>query len=112
MQSEHTGRFISYVRVSTARQGASGLGLEAQRSAVNAYISSQGGKLIEEDREIESGKRDDRPQLAAALAACRKHKAALIIAKLDRLARRVSFISALMDGDVDFVACDFPRQTG
>jgi len=109
MQSAHSDRFISYVRVSTARQGASGLGLEAQRSAVNAYIAGQGGKLLEEFREIESGKKDDRPQLAAALAACRKLKAMLVIAKLDRLARRVSFISALMDGDVDFVACDFPQ---
>jgi len=109
MQSAHIGRFISYVRVSTARQGASGLGLEAQRTAVNAYIAGQGGKLLEEYREIESGKKDDRPQLAAALVACRKSKAMLVIAKLDRLARRVSFISALMDGDVDFVACDFPQ---
>ncbi len=109
MQSAHIGRFISYVRVSTARQGASGLGLEAQRTAVNAYIAGQGGKLLEEYREIESGKKDDRPQLAAALAACRKHKVILVIAKLDRLARRVSFISTLMDGDVDFVACDFPQ---
>jgi DNA invertase Pin-like site-specific DNA recombinase len=109
MQSAHTDRFISYVRVSTARQGASGLGLEAQRSAVNAYIAGQHGKLLDEFREIESGKKDDRPQLAAALAACRKTKAVLVIAKLDRLARRVSFISALMDGDVDFVACDFPQ---
>jgi DNA invertase Pin-like site-specific DNA recombinase len=85
------------------------LGLEAQRAAVNVYITSQRGTLLEEYREIESGKKDDRPQLAAALAACRKHKAVLVIAKLDRLARRVSFISALMDGDVDFVACDFPQ---
>jgi len=109
MQPTHTNRFVSYVRVSTARQGASGLGLDARRSAVNAYISSQAGKLLDEYREIESGKKDDRPQLAAALAACRKQKAVLLIAKLDRLARRVSFISALMDGDVDFVACDFPQ---
>ena len=65
--------------------------------------------MLEEYREIESGKKDDRPQLAAALATCRKHKAVLVIAKLDRLARRVSFISTLMDGDVDFVACDFPQ---
>jgi len=108
MHSAHIGRFVSYVRVSTARQGASGLGLDAQRAAVNAYIAGQRGDLLGEYREIESGKRDDRPQLAAALAACRKNKAVLVIAKLDRLARRVSFISALMDGDVDFVACDFP----
>ena len=65
--------------------------------------------MLEEFREIESGKKDDRPQLTAALAACRRHRAVLVIAKLDRLARRVSFISTLMDGDVDFVACDFPQ---
>jgi DNA invertase Pin-like site-specific DNA recombinase len=107
MQIAHSPRFVSYVRVSTERQGKSGLGLEAQQAAVISYVDGQRGQLVQEFREIESGKKDDRPQLAAALAACRKHKAALVIAKLDRLARRVSFISALMDGDVDFVACDF-----
>ena len=66
------------------------------------------GELVGEFTEIESGKNDDRPQLAAAMAACRKQKAVPLIAKLDRLARRVSFIPALMDGDVDFVACDMP----
>ena len=92
MHAEHSSKFISYVRVSTARQGASGLGLDAQRSAVNAYIAGQGGRLLEDYREIESGKRDDRPQLAAALAACRKQKAVLVIAKLDpaRQARQLS----------------------
>src|SRR5262245_36539818 len=109
MQGTHSPRFVSYVRVSTERQGKSGLGIEAQRQAVNAYTGSQHGHLLEEFREVESGKKDDRPQLVAALASCRKHKAVLVIAKLDRLARRVSFISALMDGDVDFVACDFPQ---
>ena len=109
MQNTHSAQFVSYVRVSTERQGKSGLGLEAQQAAVGTYIAGRHGRLLQEYREIESGKKDDRPQLAAALAACRKHKAVLVIAKLDRLARRVSFISALMDGDVDFVACDFPQ---
>ena len=109
MQDTHSAQFVSYVRVSTERQGKSGLGLDAQRTAVNTYIAGERGELLQEHREIESGKKDDRPQLTAALAACRKHKAVLVIAKLDRLARRVSFISALMDGDVDFVACDFPQ---
>jgi len=109
MQDAHTDKFVSYVRVSTERQGKSGLGLEAQRAAVNAYVAGQRGELLEEFREIESGKKDDRPQLAEALAVCRKNKAVLVIAKLDGLARRVSFISALMDGDIDFVACDFPQ---
>jgi DNA invertase Pin-like site-specific DNA recombinase len=109
MQIVHSPRFVSYVRVSTERQGKSGLGLEAQQAAVGTYIAGRHGRLLQEYREIESGKKDDRPQLSAALAACRKNKAVLVIAKLDRLARRVSFISALMDGDVDFVACDFPQ---
>jgi DNA invertase Pin-like site-specific DNA recombinase len=108
-QIAHSPRFVSYVRGSTERQGKSGLGLEAQRAAVTAYVAGQRGQLLEEFREIESGKKDDRPQLTAALAACRRHRAVLVIAKLDRLARRVSFISTLMDGDVDFVACDFPQ---
>lgn len=76
-----------------------------------AYVAGQRGWLLQEHREIESGKKDDRPQLAAALAACRKHKAILVIAKLDRLARRVNFISALMASDADFVACDFPQAS-
>jgi len=109
MQHAHNQQFVSYVRVSTERQGKSGLGLDAQRTAVRIYIAGQHGGLLQEFREIESGKKDDRLQLAAALAACRKPRTVLVIAKLDRLARRVSFISTLMDGDVDFVACDFPQ---
>lgn len=102
-------RFVAYLRVSTARQGASGLGLEAQRSAVQAYLASGGHQLAAEYVEVESGKRDDRPQLAAALAACRLHRATLVIAKLDRLARNVRFIAGIMDSGVDFVACDMPH---
>jgi DNA invertase Pin-like site-specific DNA recombinase len=104
-------QFVAYYRVSTDRQGRSGLGLEAQQKAVRTDVTVWGGELIAEFTEIESGKRDDRPQLAAALAVCRKRKATLCIAKLDRLARRVSFISTLMDGDVDFVACDMPMAS-
>jgi DNA invertase Pin-like site-specific DNA recombinase len=100
--------FIAYYRVSTAQQGSSGLGLEAQREAVSRHIASTGGRLIDEYEEIESGKRNDRPQIAAALAACRAKRAVLVIAKLDRLARNVAFISALMDSGVDFVAADMP----
>lgn len=103
--------FISYVRVSTDKQGRSGLGLDAQRDAVSRYLSSAGGYLMAEYVEVESGKRDERPQLAAALAACRRHKATLVIAKLDRLSRRVSFISAVMDSGVDFIAVDQPHAT-
>lgn len=104
-----TGRFIAYFRVSTARQGRSGLGLEAQRAAVHEYLNGGRWKLIEEVTEIESGKRSDRPELARALAACRLHNATLIIAKLDRLARNVAFIANLMDAGVDFVAADMPQ---
>ena len=104
-------RFIGYYRVSTHRQGKSGLGLDAQQRAVRDCVAARGGQLVGEFTEIESGKNDDRPQLAAAMAACRKERAVLLIAKLDRLARRVSFISALMDGDVDFVACDMPAAS-
>src|SRR3954453_14161932 len=102
------GRFIAYYRVSTQAQGASGLGLEAQRAAVLAYLDGGSWHLADEFVEVESGRKDDRPELAKALAACRRLGATLVIAKLDRLARRVSFVSALMDSGVEFVAVDFP----
>ncbi|WP_353066436.1 recombinase family protein [Tunturibacter psychrotolerans] len=103
------GKFISYLRVSTARQGASGLGLEAQREAVSRYLNGGQWQLIQEVVEVESGRRNDRPAIAEALRLCRLHKATLIIAKLDRLARNVHFISSLMESGVDFLACDFPE---
>jgi DNA invertase Pin-like site-specific DNA recombinase len=103
------GKFISYLRVSTARQGASGLGLEAQREAVERYLNGGHWQLVQEIVEIESGKRNDRPAIAEALRLCRLHKATLVIAKLDRLARNVHFISSLMEAGVDFIACDFPE---
>src|SRR5262245_17087950 len=102
------GRFVAYYRVSTARQGRSGLGLEAQRQAVTDYLNGGRWKLCSEFTEVESGKRADRPQLEKALAACRVHTATLVIAKLDRLARNVKFIVNLMDSGVDFVAVDMP----
>lgn len=103
------GTFVAYYRVSTKRQGASGLGLEAQQEAVRSYLNGGAWRLIEEVIEVESGKRSDRPKLAEALRLCRLHKAILIIAKLDRLARNVAFVSALMEAGVDFVAVDFPQ---
>lgn len=103
------GKFISYLRVSTARQGASGLGLEAQREAVSRYLNGGRWQLVQEIVEVESGKRNDRPAIAEALRLCRLHRATLVIAKLDRLARSVHFISSLMESGVDFVACDFPE---
>src|SRR6266567_8934753 len=102
------GKFVAYFRVSTAKQGASGLGLEAQQEAVRVYLNGGRWKLVAEFTEVESGKRSDRPELEKALAACRKHKAKLVIAKLDRLSRNVHFISGLMERKVDFVACDMP----
>jgi DNA invertase Pin-like site-specific DNA recombinase len=102
-------RFIAYFRVSTDRQGRSGLGLDAQREAVLRHVGSNRGELIGEFCEIESGKRNDRPQLSAAIAATKKAKATLIIAKLDRLARNVYFVSGLIESGVDFVAADNPH---
>jgi DNA invertase Pin-like site-specific DNA recombinase len=99
---------IAYYRVSTLRQGQSGLGLDAQRSAVAAHAKHN--VLLSEYTEIESGKNHtNRPQLNAALQECRKKKATLVIAKLDRLSRNVSFISALMDSGADIVCCDMPQ---
>lgn len=103
------GRFVSYLRVSTQRQGVSGLGLEAQRTAVNDYLNGGRWTLVAECTEIESGKNNGRPELANALALCRVHNATLIIAKLDRLARNVAFISNLMESGVEFTAVDFPQ---
>lgn len=102
-------RFVAYYRVSTDRQGRSGLGLEAQREAVQSYLGQRGGRLLDCFTEIESGKQNQRPELHGALAACRRQKAILIIAKLDRLARSVHFISGLMESAVEFVAVDNPH---
>ena len=110
MNAEHTGgRFVAYYRVSTARQGRSGLGLEAQRAAVSDHLNGGSWRLVAEFTEVESGKRSDRPKLAEALKACRLKGAKLIIAKLDRLARNVAFISNLMESNVEFEAVDFPQ---
>lgn len=99
-------QFISYIRVSTKGQGESGLGLEAQQSAVAAYVKNQGGVLVREYREVESGKQNDRPALLAAMAHAKRNAATLVVAKLDRLSRNATFLSQLLDADVDFVACD------
>jgi DNA invertase Pin-like site-specific DNA recombinase len=103
------GKFISYLRVSTARQGASGLGLEAQRKAVEDYLNGGQWALIEEVIEVESGKRSDRPKLAEALRLCRIHGATLVIAKLDRLSRDAAFLMKLQNDGVKFVAADMPE---
>lgn len=98
--------YVAYYRVSTDKQGKSGLGLDAQRQAVSNYVNSV--NLLAEFTEIEST-RQHRPQLDAALEYCRRHKATLLIARLDRLARNVAFISNLMESNVDFVAVDMPE---
>lgn len=103
--------FLSYLRVSTEKQGFDGLGIEAQREAVRRYCDQNGGQLLGEFVEVESGKLDTRPVLADALAACRARKATLVIARLDRLGRSVSFIAGLMEARVPFVACDMPFAT-
>ena len=103
-------RFVSYLRVSTESQGRSGLGLDAQRQAVAAHVAVAGGELVAEFQEVESGKRADRPQLAAALAACRTRRAVLVIAKLDRLARNARFLLSVVEGsgEAGVVFCDLP----
>lgn len=101
--------FFAYYRVSTNRQGMSGLGLEAQRDSVRVFRSANPGKLLGEFTEIESGRKSDRPQLKEALQSCREHGATLLIAKLDRLARNVHVISGLLESDVKFVAIDMPN---
>ncbi|MGG5811453.1 recombinase family protein [Falsiroseomonas sp. CW058] len=101
--------YVAYFRVSTDKQGASGLGLEAQQEAVERHVRAAGGTILATFVEVESGKRNDRPEIAAAIAACRARRATLIIAKLDRLARNVAFVSNLMESGVEFVACDNPH---
>jgi len=106
-------RYVAYYRVSTQKQGMSGLGLDAQRASVKQFIEAEGGLLVEEFTETETAKGanplDRRVQLRAALALCRRSAARLIIAKLDRLARNVHFVSGLMESKVRFVACDMPE---
>ena len=104
-----SGKFVSYLRVSTARQGASGLGLEAQRASVSAHLNGGDWSIVSELVEVESGKRSDRPQLLKAMRLCRMHGATLLIAKLDRLSRNVAFLSNLMESGVPFTAADMPE---
>jgi DNA invertase Pin-like site-specific DNA recombinase len=104
-------KYEAYYRVSTSRQGDSGLGLSAQKKDVENHIKYSNGEMIGEYVEVESGRRVKRPQLEAALAMCKKQNSVLIIAKLDRLARNVAFVSNLMVSGVQFVAVDNPHAT-
>jgi DNA invertase Pin-like site-specific DNA recombinase len=101
-------KFVSYLRVSTDKQGRSGLGLEAQREAVLRYLNGGQWKLVAEYVEVESGKRNSRPQLQAAISHAKATGAKLVIARLDRLARNLHFVSSLQERGVDFVAADMP----
>ncbi|MBS0202892.1 MAG: recombinase family protein [Planctomycetes bacterium] len=99
-------RIVTYFRVSTAKQGQSGLGLEGQQAAVDAFVARRGCEVLASYTEVESGKLSVRPQLAKALAHAKRAKATLVVAKLDRLARNVHFMSSLMESRVDFLAID------
>lgn len=102
-------KYVAYLRVSTQKQGYSGLGIEAQKEIIQSYLKDT--QPIAEYIEIESGRKTDkgRPQLRAALSHCRKEGATLVVAKLDRLARNVSFLSSLLENDVEIIFCDFPQ---
>ena len=106
---EHTGKYVAYYRVSTVQQGVSGLGLDAQKAAVASYLNGGDWQMVAEYVEIESGKRSDRPQLQAAIAAAKKSRAILLVAKLDRLTRNVHFLTGLLESGVRFKAADMPE---
>lgn len=101
--------FVAYYRVSTKRQGQSGLGLEAQESAVARHVKSTGGNLVAEFREVESGRKSDRLELEEAIAVARKTKSILVVAKLDRLSRDPEFLFRLQNSKLEFVCCDMPQ---
>jgi DNA invertase Pin-like site-specific DNA recombinase len=103
-----SGKFVAYYRVSTRQQGRSGLGLEAQKSAVNAYLNGGNWTISDEFVEVESGRQNHRPELQKALAACRVRGAVLVVAKLDRLSRNAHFLLGLKEAGVKFTAVDMP----
>jgi DNA invertase Pin-like site-specific DNA recombinase len=105
-------KFVAYYRVSTAKQERSGLGLEAQQEAVSHYLNGGNWSLIAEFIEVESGKRNDRPALKAALAKARVHRVPLVVAKVDRLTRSLGFLTRLLDSGVDVRFCDLPKIEG
>src|SRR5258706_801459 len=112
VMAKNSGKFVCYYRVSTGRQGKSGLGLDAQRAAVATYLNGGNWQIVEEFTEIESGKNSDRPALDKALAAARLHRAALVVSKMDRLTRNVAFLSRLLEAGVDVRFADLPQIEG
>jgi DNA invertase Pin-like site-specific DNA recombinase len=110
--AENTGKFVAYYRVSTQRQGKSGLGLDAQRAAVKNYLNGGPWEIAAEFTEVESGRNANRPVLEQALAAARLHHATLVVAKVDRLTRSVAFLSRLLEANVDVRFADFPQIEG
>jgi DNA invertase Pin-like site-specific DNA recombinase len=107
-----TGGFVAYYRVSTTKQGSSGLGIEAQRAAVAGYLNGGDWRIIAEFTEVESGRRADRPALEQALGAARLHRVPLVVAKVDRLTRSVAFLSRLLEAGVDVRFADLPAIEG
>jgi len=103
------GKFVSYLRVSTDKQGRNGLGIDAQRASINDYLNGGAWDLLREFVEVESGKNNNRPELQEALKECRRTGATLVIAKLDRLSRDPDFIGVVMKSELEFVACDMPE---
>jgi DNA invertase Pin-like site-specific DNA recombinase len=110
-QKQNNNRFVVYYRVSTRQQGQSGLGLEAQKAAAEAYVKERGGEIIGEYHEVETGKDCQRPEIMKAILHANRSWATLVIAKLDRLARNVWLTSTLMESGIDFVACDSPQAS-
>jgi DNA invertase Pin-like site-specific DNA recombinase len=107
-----TGGFVAYYRVSTRKQGRSGLGIEAQREAVARYLNGGDWRIIAEFTEVESGRRSDRPELERALASARVHRVPIVVAKVDRLTRSVAFLSRLLEAGVDVRFADLPAIEG
>lgn len=105
-------KYVPYYRVSTKRQGESGLGLEAQEAAVRRFLGDDGKLLLPPFVEVETGRRSDRPELTKALARCRSRKATLIVAKVDRLTRSAAFLGKLLEADVPVAFCDLPAIQG
>lgn len=110
--AQNNGKFVCYYRVSTGKQGKSGLGLEAQKAAVTTYLNGGDWQIVDEYTEVESGKRSDRPALDKALAAARLHRASLVVSKVDRLTRSVAFLSRLLEAGIDVRFADLPQIEG